>query len=217
MTKNSLGAVSLTLAKHEELDLLTGSPACFPAMFHFHLPFSAVFIDGWLFLLSPESCFASPWLALCRTAPTVCSSGEEVPRFGSYLFKTSPTTPQQAGMTSVLFYLIPHTNSQKKKKKSPSIICAKQHKFLANSNDFSIGPEVHLKCWHLLLRILEEAGFSNPDLNTTEKPVHFFLVPHAAYFLFGKLPKSVSGGCYFAPRDQNQSINPWFGGVGRED
>lgn len=144
------------------------------------------------------------------------SYGEKVPRLGSYLCKTSPTTSQEAGMT-FCFVLVnpPHQFSEKS---SPSSICTKQHKFLAKSSNFSIGPEVHLKAWHLLLRIFEEAGFSNPHLNTTEKSVSFFfIVPHAVYFLFGKLPKSVSAGCYFAPRDQNQSINPWLGGVRRED
>lgn len=144
------------------------------------------------------------------------SPGQEVPRLGSYLCKTSPTAAQQAGMTfCFVLFNPPHQFSENT---SPSISCTKQHKFLAKSNNFSMGPEVHLKAWHLLLLVFKEAAFSNPHLNTTEKPVCFFsLVPHAVYSLFGKLPKSVSRGCYFAPRDQNQSINPWLGRVGRED
>lgn len=100
------------------------------------------------------------------------SSGLKIPRLGSYLCKTSPTIPQQAGMTfDFVLYNPPHQFSEKT---SPCITCTKQHKFLANNNDFSIGPEVHLKVWHLLLCIFKEAGFSNPHLNTTEKPVCFF-------------------------------------------
>lgn len=149
--KNSLGTVNnLALIQNAEFDLLTGSPACFSAIFHFSVAVSSslslwvtfpcliriVFCHFLFFSPSSSSRWAVP--------PARRSSDLEESYLSCYPSK---------GRDDLLWCYLNPSHQFSEKKALPSIVSTKRHKFPANKTSFFVGSEAYLRGKHLLTRV----------------------------------------------------------------